>query len=270
VRELGENICVSTGSQLVWVLWLQGFPDQARAMGEKTLALARDTQHPYSQCYASAHVMVLSRWLRQIDSTRELAESTLAQAHQHGFPLWLLSGLAFQGWAMVMQGGDAQDMTQDVTQGMAQLQMGVNTVRAAMSGIEAFFLAPLIEAQMCLGQWEEALASASTALLVVQAKQDRFQESEFLRLQGECLMQIPVPDSVAAEACFRQALAISRQQSAKSLELRAATSLAGLLRSQGKKRPALLSAICQWFTEGLDTPDFQDAQQLLVARPAKR
>ncbi|MDD5333127.1 MAG: BTAD domain-containing putative transcriptional regulator [Rhodoferax sp.] len=261
VRELGENICVSTGSQLAWVLWLQGFPDQARAIGEKTLALARETQHPYSQCYASAHVMVLTRWLRQIDSTRELAESTLAQAHQHGFPLWRLSGLAFQGWTMVMQGE---------AQGVAQLQMGVDTVRAAMSGIEAFFLAPLIDAQMRLGQWEEALSGTTTALLVVQAKEDRFQESEFLRLRGECLLRIPVPDALAAESCFRQALAISQQQGAKSLELRAATSLAGLLRSQGKKRPTLLSTICRWFTEGLDTPDFQDAHQLLIARQTKR
>lgn len=255
VRELGENICVSTGSQLAWVLWLQGFPDQAWAVGERTLALARETHHPYSQCYASAHVMVLNRWLRQIDTTRQLAERTVAQANQHGFPLWLLSGLAFQGWAMTMQ-GDAH--------GVAQLQSGVDTVRAAMSGIEAFFLAPMVEAQMRLGCWDEALFTATTALKVVQVKDDRFQESEFLRLQGECLLGRAQPDAAAAESCLRQALAISRQQGAKSLELRAATSLARLLQSQGKGDQAqlILGSVCRWFTEGLDTPDFQDARQL--------
>jgi tetratricopeptide (TPR) repeat protein len=255
VRELGENICVSTGAQLTWVLWLQGFPDQARAMGERTLALARELNHPYSQCYANSGVMALNRWLRHVDGTREFSEIVLAQANQHGFPMWLLSGLVFQGWAMTMKGDP---------RGVAQLQLGVNTVRVAMSGIEAFFLAPLIEAQIRLEQWEEALTTASTAISVAQAKDDRFQESEFLRLQGECLLRLPVPDASTAESCFRQALAISAQQGAKSLELRAATSLAKLLRSQGKRRPAQLTATCRWFTEGLDTPDFLDAQQRLT------
>jgi hypothetical protein len=151
--------------------------------------------------------------------------------------------------------------------GVAQLQLGVNTVRTAMSGIEAFFLAPLIEAHIGLEQWGEALAAVTTAISVAQAKNDRFQESEFLRLQGECLLRLPVPDAAAAESCFRQALAISAQQGAKSLELRAATSLAKLLRSQGKRRPAQLTATCRWFTEGLDTPDFLDAQHLLSRQP---
>jgi tetratricopeptide (TPR) repeat protein len=258
VCELGENICVSTGSQLVWVLWLQGFPDQARAVGERTLALARQINHPYSQCYASAGVMALSRWLRQIDATLEFAESILVQANQLGFPLWLLSGLAFQGWALAMHGN---------TQGVAKLQLGVNTVRTAMSGIEAFFLAPLVEAHMQLGQWDEALTTATTALSVAQAKDDRFQEGELLRLKGECLLSIAAPDATAAESCFRQALAVSQQQGAKSLELRAATSLARLLKSHGKEEqaPPILGAVCRWFTEGLDTPDVQEARQLLAA-----
>lgn len=262
VRELGENICISTGSQLVWVLWLQGFPDQAWAVGERTLALARQVNHPYSQCYANSSVMALNRWLKQIDATLEFAEIILAQANQHGFPIWLLSGVAFQGWAMAMQ-GDAR--------GVAQLHFGVNTVRTAMSGLEAFFLAPLVEAQMQLNQWDEALATATTALSVAQAKEDRFQEGELLRLKGECLLGTAAPDAAAAESCFRQALAVSQQQGAKSLELRAATSLARLLQSQGKPGLAqsLLAATCRWFTEGLDTPDFQDARKLLIVSQSK-
>jgi tetratricopeptide (TPR) repeat protein len=262
VRELGENICISTGSQLVWVLWLQGFPDQAWAVGERTLALAREVNHPYSQCYANASVMALNRWLRQVDTTREYSEIILAQANQHGFPIWLLSGVAFQGWAKAMQ-GDAH--------GVAQLQFGVNTVRTAMSGLEAFFLAPLVEAQMQLAQWDEALTTATTAISVAQTKDDRFQEGELLRLKGECLLGIAVPDVAAAESCMRQALTISQRQGAKSLELRAATSLARLLRSQGKEEQALplLGAVCRWFSEGLDTPDCQDARQLLLAGQSK-
>jgi predicted ATPase len=76
--------------------------------------------------------------------------------------------------------------------------------------------------------------------------------------------QLPV---VEVEACFRQALNIARQQQAKSLELRAATSLARLLQAQGKRAEArqMLTESYGWFTEGFDTPDLQEAKALLAA-----
>ena len=70
-----------------------------------------------------------------------------------------------------------------------------------------------------------------------------------------------------AEACFRYALAVARRQQAKSLELRAATSLARLWQQQGKRAAAyaLLTPIYGWFTEGFDTADLQEAKALLEA-----
>ena len=68
-----------------------------------------------------------------------------------------------------------------------------------------------------------------------------------------------------AEACFQQALDIARRQQAKSLELRAAMSLARLWQQQGKQAEAheLLAPIYGWFTEGFDTADLQEAKALL-------
>ena len=70
-----------------------------------------------------------------------------------------------------------------------------------------------------------------------------------------------------AEACFHQALAVARRQQAKSLELRAATSLSRLWQQQGKQAEAheLLAPIYGWFTEGFDTKDLQEAKALLEA-----
>ncbi|MEE8303524.1 MAG: hypothetical protein V3S24_13945, partial [Candidatus Tectomicrobia bacterium] len=75
-----------------------------------------------------------------------------------------------------------------------------------------------------------------------------------------------VPDAPQAEACFHQALDIARDQQAKSLELRAATSLARLWQSQDKRQDAydLLAPVYEWFTEGFDTADLQEAKALLV------
>jgi predicted ATPase len=72
-------------------------------------------------------------------------------------------------------------------------------------------------------------------------------------------------DRAAAEQSYHQALAVAERQSAKSFELRAATSLARLWRDKGKRTEArdLLAPIYDWFTEGFDTPVLQDAKALL-------
>ena len=80
-------------------------------------------------------------------------------------------------------------------------------------------------------------------------------------------MRQGTPDAVQAEACFCHALAIARRQQAKSWELRVATSLARLWQQQGKRAEArtLLAPVYDWFTEGLDTADLQEAKALLDA-----
>jgi predicted ATPase len=85
------------------------------------------------------------------------------------------------------------------------------------------------------------------------------------RLQGELQLQLACPDVPQAEACFQQALAVARRQQARSLELRAALSLARLWQQQGERRAArtLLALVYSWFTEGFDTADLRDAKTLL-------
>lgn len=90
-------------------------------------------------------------------------------------------------------------------------------------------------------------------------------ENQLHRLMGELLLQQAVPDTPQAETCLHQALAVSRRQQAKSLELRAATSLARLWQQQGQRAEAraLLAPIYRWFTEGFETADLQEAKVLL-------
>src|SRR5690606_13498742 len=91
-------------------------------------------------------------------------------------------------------------------------------------------------------------------------------------LRGEILLLSTDADPDEAEACLQTALAVARHQEARSLELRAAMSLARLWRRQGKtdEARALLAPIYDWFTEGFDTPDLKDAKDLLdeLARPS--
>jgi predicted ATPase len=82
---------------------------------------------------------------------------------------------------------------------------------------------------------------------------------------GEIALKSPEPDVAKAEACFERALAVARQQHAKSWELRAAMSLARLWREQGRRDEGrdLLAPIYDWFTEGFDTLDLKQAKALL-------
>jgi predicted ATPase len=92
-----------------------------------------------------------------------------------------------------------------------------------------------------------------------------FFEAELSRLKGKLLLQQSSNNAAAAESCFHQALTIALNQSAKSWELRAATSLARLWQSQDKRQDAyeLIAPVYGWFTEGFDTADLQDAKSLL-------
>ena len=85
------------------------------------------------------------------------------------------------------------------------------------------------------------------------------------RLKGELLLQQSSDNQAEAETCFHHAITIARSQQAKSLELRAATSLARLWQQQGKRQEAhdLLAPVYNWFTEGFDTADLKDAKVLL-------
>ena len=114
----------------------------------------------------------------------------------------------------------------------------------------------LAEAYGAGGHPDAGLHALAEARAVLGSTEVRDYAAELSRLQGALLLQQAVPDAAQAEACFQQALAIARQQQAKSWELRAATSLACLWQQQ---------ANYGWFTEGFDTADLQDAEALLNA-----
>jgi predicted ATPase len=123
----------------------------------------------------------------------------------------------------------------------------------------------LAEAYGSVGQLEAGLSAVTEALAIVHKTRECWWEAELHRLQGELLLALSVEKHIEAETCLHQALAIARRQQAKSLELRAAISLARLWQGQGKHAEAreLLAPIYGWFTEGFDTADLQEARVLL-------
>ena len=128
-----------------------------------------------------------------------------------------------------------------------------------------YYLALLAEVCTKGGQTEEGLSILAEALALGHKTGERFCEAELYRLQGELLLARSTHQAAEAETCFQQALAVARHQGAKSLELRAAMSLSRLWQRQGKGAEARepLAPIYNWFTEGFDTTDLQEAKALL-------
>jgi predicted ATPase len=102
-------------------------------------------------------------------------------------------------------------------------------------------------------------------MTAVKTTKERWCEAEVHRMAGEITLLAPEPDAATAETYLRLALAVARQQQAKSWEQRAAVSLARLWRDQGKVQQAreLLAPVYGWFTEGFDTRDLKEAKALL-------
>ena len=132
-----------------------------------------------------------------------------------------------------------------------------------------YFMFLHAEAYFTLGQRDAAQHTLSAAQALAKQQGEHWWAAELSRLDGELvlLQEDHQPNMHDAETRFQQALDIARQQEAKSLELRAATSLARLWQSQGKHQDAydLLAPVYSWFTEGFDTADLQDAKIVLEA-----
>jgi predicted ATPase len=243
-----------------WALWSCGFADQARQRSLEALAAVDAGEYrPFAKAWTFAMAAISAQFRREIAVMYEWAERALQIAAEHNFPQVLGWAMTFRGWAVAMQG--------QLEEGERLMHRGMDTFLAL--GLVAnmpYFLALLAEVQWKMEKPGEALKTIGEALTVVADTGECYWEAEIYRLRGLVLLSGSPENHPEAETCFHQALDIARQQQARSLELRAAISLARLWQSQGKRQDAhdLLAPVYNWFTEGFDTADLKDARALLA------
>jgi class 3 adenylate cyclase/predicted ATPase len=232
-----------------------GYPMQAKAAVLDALSHAEQLGYLYNLGYALHWANMTSIQLRDLDMVRDRARWLQSLGRDEGFPHWAAFGTFQEGVALAGLG--------DPETGAARMREGLNELRA----LSSVLYVPFVEGQLAMalastGAPDEAMATISDALARTERTQELWYEAELYRLKGELFRQ---NSPEAAEASYRRALDVARKQSAKAWELRAATSLARLLRDQGSGKQAheLLAPLYVWFTEGLETPDLQDAKRLL-------
>jgi predicted ATPase len=246
-----------------WILrplWQLGYADQAQQRCQEALALAQQLGHTPSLALVAYFAAALSQFRLDTAATYARADALMTLADTQGFALRFEQGRMLRGWALAMQ-GDAAAGVADIRHGLVASQgVGPETLRP-------HWLALLAEAYSAAGQPEAGLTVIDEALTLVATTEARWWEAELSRLKGVLLLRLPRPEVSQVEACFHQALEVARRQQAKALELRAALSLSRLWQQQGQRAVArdLLAPLYAWFTEGLDTPDLQEAKTLLAA-----
>jgi class 3 adenylate cyclase/tetratricopeptide (TPR) repeat protein len=233
-----------------------GYIDQGRARLNQALKDARQHGHLYTLALVLGYDAWIESATRSPHEIQRHAEEAVALATEHDFPLMLAHGIVSRGWALTALG--------QAHEGLALITKGLSMNRAI--GAVAFtpsMLTGVAEAYGRLGQPVEGLNCLAEATQIIEATDERRDEAELHRVRGDLLLA--TGDQAAAEQSYRQALAVAQRQSAKLFELRAAISLAGLWRDQGKRAEArdLLAPVYGWFTEGFDTRVLKDAKALL-------
>lgn len=238
-----------------WSAWLLGYPDTALAHVNDALALAERVNHPFSLAMARLHASILHQFRRDSASVLQCIESaeTLAAEKRIALPL---DPRVLRGWAL----------------------LAPDTIEAAIASYRAALADPAKQGTIQYAPYSFALfsevlcrtgnhpggAEALTgAAAIAEQSGEHWWDAEISRLRG--LVALSRGQLGGSNAWLLKSLQTARQQRAKSLELRSATSLARFWRDQGKRTAArdLLAPVYGWFTEGFDTLDLKEAKALL-------
>jgi predicted ATPase len=240
------------------VRWLLGHPDSAAAEADQTLNAARESGHTGTLMYSLFWMSPLNLLLRNYATASARGQELLVLAEQKAASFLIAGATTFQG-CILAAAGEAADAVQMITAGLTALQTTGTTFWRPL------YVSYLAKAYAELGKFADARRCVDEAATAVRTTKETTFEAEVHRIAGEIEIMSPERDAAKAEMYFDRALAVARKQQAKSLELRAAKSMARLWRDQGKSQQAreLLAPVYGWFTEGFGTLHLKEAKALL-------
>ncbi len=239
-------------------LWCLGYPERALSRGREAIQIASDMELPFNQALATTYLALLQQLRADHGTAREQAEAAYELTVQYKAPYYRV-------WASILL-RYAEAWDQPDADHIARLREAIEEFEATGARLRHPYYLGLL-ARLCRrsGQNDEGLAVIDEAMAESRAHNERWWDAELHRMRGE-LLWARGTDTRDVEAALARARVIAREQRARSLELRAATSLARLWSEQGRADEArrLLEDIYGWFTEGFETPDLRRARTLLA------
>jgi class 3 adenylate cyclase/predicted ATPase len=258
VTRFGQDLQLSALCYRSLSFWALGYPDAALLDASQALKHARDIGQAATLMF-TLHLTALTHiFCGNYKLATAQCNEFIVLANEKDAMLRKAQAMSHKGCVLALM-GQASDAIHTITCGIAAIQAMEATIWMP------FYLPCLARAHAELGQFDHAWQRVAEARTIVETTKERWCEADLYRVAGELALMSPQADAAKAEAHFERALGIAREQQAKSWELRSATSMARLWRSQGKRQQAhdLLAPVYGWFTEGFDTLDLKEAKSLL-------
>jgi class 3 adenylate cyclase/predicted ATPase/predicted RNA-binding Zn-ribbon protein involved in translation (DUF1610 family) len=251
----GHDARVCAQSFLAMSLWGRGFTDQARGMAWQAIEDGRALGHAFSHAHGLNIASTTFLLLDDFAACQIVADELYPLAEHNRFS-WSLSQARFLRGFLIAQANPADGIEQ-MLQACAEPSMAV---------MRPLFLSLIADRQRQAGRLDAALDTLDHATREMNEQQLHFYEAETARLRGQILLEQSADHASEAERLFREAIAVATAQASRSLELRAAISLARLLARGGRQNEAyqLLAPIYTAFTEGFEQADMQAAKTLLA------
>jgi class 3 adenylate cyclase/predicted ATPase len=256
----GQDPIVSAMTFLAYVLWPLGEIDRAQQVAKEMLARAVASGHLLTQVYGRFQYAVLNVTIRNPAETARHANAIADLAREHGMQLYRAYGGFLDPWARWYLG--------DRNNGLFEMRRGIAACLDQGNALfTQLFETALAEAEAEAGEIEAALASIDHAIAETQRTGQRWNEADTFRVRGEILLKHDAVNTAPAEQAFLTAIAIAREQKARSFELRAALALARLYQSTSRVADvhAVLAPALEGFSPTPEFPEIAEAQTLLAA-----
>jgi class 3 adenylate cyclase/predicted ATPase len=253
----GQDIRVAILSYRSLALWSLGYLEAAIFDSDQALKDAREIGHAATLIYALWHASLTQIHCKNYATANVHLEEAIELAEEKGAFFWKAVATMSRGCILALTG--------DASKAIEVITSEITAYRSTGATMPPLNLWCLARAYAEMGQFDDAWRCLGEVTAAVETTKNRWHEVEVHRTAGEIALMLPEADTAKAEAYFERALAVAREQQAKSWELRAAMSMARLWRDQGKQQQAhdLLAPVYGWFTEGFDTLDLKDAKALL-------
>jgi class 3 adenylate cyclase/predicted ATPase len=259
-HRFGQDLGVSAMTFLAFVLWPLGETDRARRVGKEMLARAMASGHMLTLVYGHFQYAVLNVTSRNPAETAPHAKAIADLAREHGMQLYSAYGSFLEPWARWHLG--------DRNNGLFEMRRGIAACLDQGNAMYTqLFETALAEAEAEAGEIEAALASIDHAIAETQRTGQRWNEADTFRVRGDILLKRNAAKTAPAEEAFLTAIAIAREQEARSFELRTALSLAKLYQTANRAADAnaVLAAALKGFAPTPEFPEIEKAQALHAA-----
>jgi class 3 adenylate cyclase/predicted ATPase len=256
----GQDVGVAALTYRAFALWFLGYPEAALKDLDDALEQAREFGQAATLMYALNFNAIVHILCGNHDAAAAATRELISLAEEKGALIWKAGAMLNQGMTLALA-GKASEALESLNAGIAGYRATGTTVFTTV------YLLSFMRVHAELGQFDDVWRYIGEATTAAETTKLSWCAAEVHRMAGETALSSPEPDPAKAEFYFDRALAIARAQQAKSLELRAAMSMARLWRDQGKNDAArdLLAPVHGWFTEGLDMRDLIAARALLNA-----